>query len=208
MVHYMAFHLPKRIMENPNHRKRRKIMLQFLKQYIKNPRNIGAIAPSSRLLAQNMMRPIDFRSAKCIVEFGPGTGVFTEKLLCQKKDETVLILIEQNKEFCRMLRKRFGNRPNFYIIRGSAENAVAIVKKHGFSHADYIVSGLPFTSLPREVSLKIFKAAKRLIAGDGTFITFQYTMLKRKFFEEHFKFKDCIHVLRNLPPAYVFVMGL
>lgn len=182
-------------------------MLQFFKQYLKNPRNIGAIAPSSALLAKNMMLPINFQAASCIVEFGPGTGIFTDELLRLKKKDTLLVLIEQNKEFCRLLQKKYGSRTDLAIVHGSAENAVRIVKRHGFSHADYIVSGLPFTSLPGELSLKIFQAAKELIGDSGVFITFQYTLLKKKFFEEHFTFKNCIHVLRNLPPAYVFVLA-
>ncbi len=182
-------------------------MLQFLKQYIKDPRKIGAVAPSSRRLADSMMQPVDFQSASCIVEFGPGTGVFTDELLRRRKKDTLLVLIEQNMTFCRMLRKKYRGQKNMKIVHGSAENTVSILKKCGCAHADYIVSGLPFTSLPAEVSLRIFGAVKRVIGQEGTFITFQYTMVKRKFFEEHFAFKDCIHVMRNLPPAYVFVMG-
>lgn len=60
-------------------------MFQFIKQYIKNPKFVGAIAPSSKKLAAAMMQPIDFEKAKCIVEFGPGTGVFTEEIMRRKK---------------------------------------------------------------------------------------------------------------------------
>ncbi len=49
----------------------------FLLEYIKNPSKVGAIAPSSRYLADGMIQSIDFNSAECIVEYGPGTGVFT-----------------------------------------------------------------------------------------------------------------------------------
>lgn len=181
-------------------------MLQFLKQYIKDPRHIGAVAPSSKRLARSMMQPIDFQSASCIVEFGPGTGVFTDELLRRRKKGTVLILIEQNKDFCRMLKKRYQGQKNLAIVHGSAEQAVSILHKYGYTHADYIVSGLPFTSLPKEVSVRIFRAAKQVIGSEGKFITFQYTLVKKKFFETYFAFRDCIHVMSNLPPAYVFVL--
>ena len=92
------------------------------------------------------------------------------------------------------------------LINGSAEDADHILGKYGIYHADYIISGLPFASLPEKVSDKIIKAVKNIIGSDGIFITFQYTMLKRKFFLQHFKLKDCIYVFKNLPPANVFVM--
>lgn len=181
-------------------------MLKFLKQYVKNPKTIGAIAPSSNKLAKMMMMPIDFENAKCIVEFGPGTGVFTEEILRRRKNKTVLILIEQNKEFYQMLKRKLKGVPNLIIIHGSAEDADSFIQKYHFSNADYIVSGLPFTSLPKEISLNVFQAAKTILGNDGVFITFQYTLLKQKFFAEHFRFKDMLHVLFNLPPAYVFVL--
>ena len=53
----------------------------FLSQYITNPRSIGAVLPSSKFLADKMVESIDFKKAKYIVEYGPGTGVFTNKLL-------------------------------------------------------------------------------------------------------------------------------
>lgn len=85
-------------------------MFQFLKQYIKNPGKIGAVAPSSRVLARAMVKPVEFSTASCIVEFGPGTGVFTEKLINMRKKDTVLFLIEQNKEFYKLLNNK---RPAF-----------------------------------------------------------------------------------------------
>ena len=181
-------------------------MFQFIKQYIKNPKIIGAIAPSSHTLANAMMEPIDFETAECIVEFGPGTGVFTEELLRRRKNKTTIILIEQNKDFCRMLKQKFKGSPNLFIVHASAEHADSILQKYNLNNADYIISGLPFTSLPKEISLNVFRAAKKIIGKNGTFITFQYTLLKQNFFGEHFRFKNKLHILFNLPPAYVFVL--
>ena len=105
-----------------------------------------------------------------------------------------------------MLKRRYRKEENMVIVHGSAEKADVILKKNGIDHADYIVSGLPFTSLPKEISLNIFDATKKVLGEKGVFITFQYTLVKKKFFEEHFEFADCIHVMKNLPPAYVFVL--
>lgn len=181
-------------------------MLSFFRQYIKNPRMVGAVAPSSKKLAKAMVSPVSFSHASCIVEFGPGTGVFTDELIHKRKKGTILVLVEQNREFYKLLKKKYYNQKNMVLINGSAEDADHILGKYGIYHADYIISGLPFASLPEKVSDKIIKAVKNIIGSDGIFITFQYTMLKRKFFLQHFKLKDCIYVFKNLPPANVFVM--
>ena len=66
----------------------------FLLQYITHPRTVGAILPSSKRLARKMVESIDFENAKCIVELGPGTGVFTENILKKRNKDTIIILIE------------------------------------------------------------------------------------------------------------------
>ncbi|MDE5556845.1 MAG: hypothetical protein K2J32_04010 [Ruminococcus sp.] len=96
--------------------------MNFLVEYLKHPRKIGAVASSGNGLARKMMKPINFKSANVIVEYGSGTGAFTRELVIHRKPETVLILIEQNELFCRELEKTFCNQPNIYIINDSAEN--------------------------------------------------------------------------------------
>ncbi len=62
-------------------------MFDFLKQFLLNPRKIGAIAPSGKALAKKMIQPIHFEKAKCIVEYGPGTGSFTDGLVTNKRNK-------------------------------------------------------------------------------------------------------------------------
>lgn len=182
-------------------------MFEFIRQYLRQPRFVGAVAPSGRRLAEKMMRSIDFQRAKVLVEYGPGTGVFTRELLRRKRPDAALILIERNPAFCRMLERRFGGQKgaNLTIIQGSAEDAEAILNRCGFETADYVVSGLPFSSLPPEVADHIFRATKSILK-EGSFITFQYTRMKQRLLEEQFEFQTVLREWRNLPPAYVFVM--
>lgn len=180
--------------------------MNFLIEFIKHPRKIGAVAPSGKALAEKMMQPIDFDSAEVIVEYGSGTGAFTAELIKRRRKDTALILVEQNEIFCRELLRKFAGEPNFHIVHGKAERVEKYLKKYGFSEADYIVSGLPFTSLPTEISDRILKAAGAAIGESGSFITFQYSLVKKKFFEKYFDISNCLREIKNLPPAYVFVM--
>ena len=175
----------------------------FLLEYIKNPRKVGAIAPSSKHLACKMVESIDFEHAKCIVEYGPGTGVFTEKLLARAEEDTKIILFEINKEFYEILVNLYGHKKNVIILNESAENIKEVIKKYNIKRVDYIVSGLPFISLPKEVSEKILKNTADVLKDHGKFITFQYSMVKKKLFKKFFPSVSTKRTLANIPPAYV-----
>ncbi len=182
------------------------IVMSFIFEYDKHPRRIGAVAPSGKRLPRKMMAPIDFSSADVIVEYGPGTGSFTRELIANRKPGTALILVEQNEHFCRELETRYGGLGNVYIIHGDAGDIGRYLWELGYDKADYIVSGLPFTSLPRNVSDNILTATKTALSERGKFITFQYSLLKRRFFERYFSITDYQKEVWNLPPAYVLVM--
>ncbi|GAB1793170.1 rRNA adenine N-6-methyltransferase family protein [Priestia megaterium] len=179
----------------------------FLNEYIKHPRTVGALMSSSRQLAKHMIAPINFEQAKCIIEYGPGTGVFTEQLIQNKHSETVLLIIENNKQFVHTLKSKYGAIKNIHIIHGSAEYADKYVQQYKITKVDYIVSGLPFTSLPLATSEKILQVTREVLGSDGKFISFQYTRLKQRFFQSFFVNIEVEKVLWNIPPAFVFTCG-
>jgi phospholipid N-methyltransferase len=177
--------------------------LSFILQYIRKPRATGAILPSSNYLADKMVEDVDFKHAKCIVEYGPGTGIFTEKLLENRNQSTIVMLFEYNYEFYNLLKDKFKDEKNLYIINDSAENVGKYLVKHGIDNVDYIISGLPFASLPKEVSENILEQTKNILKKDGKFVTFQYSLLKVKFIKKYFRYIDLKREFRNIPPAYV-----
>lgn len=180
------------------------IPMRFLSQYVKHPRSVGAVLPSSQLLAQQMVASIKFESAECIVEYGPGTGVFTEQLIQKKRQDTKLLVFETNEKFYRLLNRKYKGARNVYIINDSAEQVNYYLKKYGIRKVDHIISGLPFASLPKTVSAKILQETQNVLAADGEFITFQYTKFKQKYFETFFSDIQINKVLLNMPPAFVF----
>ncbi|PJH92525.1 class I SAM-dependent methyltransferase [Bacillus sp. SN1] len=178
--------------------------LLFLFQYIVHPRAVGAILPSSRFLGDKMMEGIEFKTAKYIVEYGPGTGAFTKKLLEKRNPKTIILLVEQNKAFYLLLKEKFKDERNVFIVNGSAETSSQYVKDYGMPYIDYVISGLPFASLPKSVSANILLDTAKMLKKNGEFITFQYTTFKKTFFEQFFTKTDVKKELRNVPPAYVF----
>lgn len=70
-----------------------------------------------KIPCKKMMEPVKFQNASCIVEYGPGTGVFTKELVRRKNNKTKLIVIEQNRLFCDTLKKKFKNLLEFILWR-------------------------------------------------------------------------------------------
>lgn len=179
-------------------------IFRFISQFFKKPRVTGAILPSSKRLAKKMMKGIDFHHAKYIVEYGPGTGVFTDEIIERRDKDTIVMLIENNDDFYKIISERYKHEKNLIIVNGSAENVDMYLEEHHISHIDFVVSGLPFASLPKEVSNTILTKTKKHLKDDGKFITFQYTQFKREFINQYFSSIEVEKELRNVPPAYVF----
>lgn len=178
-------------------------MISFLAEYIRHPRATGAIAPSSRYLAQKMAEQINYKKSTTIVELGPGTGVFTKEILKRKAPGTMLILIEINETFVRQLKSRFKDIPNLHIIHGSAEHMQDYLTELQLQQVDAVLSGLPFTSMPTPISQSILSRISETLNKNGSFITFQYSLVKKAFIEQYFPSIKLKRVWGNLPPAYV-----
>jgi len=179
--------------------------VKFIAQYVIAPRTVGAILPSSGRLAEKIADKIHFESASCIVEYGPGTGAFTAEILARRKPGTQLVLIELNKKFHSMLVERFGNEPDVHIVHGSADQIDRILQELAIARVDHIISGLPFTSLQRDLTKAILTLTAELLGAQGTFVLFQYSRRRRSLLSETFRHLAVDRVLANIPPAYVFV---
>jgi phospholipid N-methyltransferase len=177
----------------------------FLKGFLRAPRTVGSIAPSSRWLVRAMLDAARVEDADVIVEFGPGTGVFTEQITRRMRPEARLLVFEVNEQFVAELRTRISD-PRVTVIADSAAEVGAYLQRMGLQHADCIISGLPFTSLPRPVTHAILQATQAALGTGGVFVTYQYTPVLRTLLRSYFPATQIARfVLRNIPPALVFV---
>ncbi|UYZ63701.1 class I SAM-dependent methyltransferase [Hymenobacter weizhouensis] len=180
--------------------------MAFIEEFLRNPATVGSLIPSSRELTDAVMALIDFGRAECIVEYGPGTGVFTDVLMQRRRPETVLVLVEVNRRFSQLLKERYAAHANVHVIHGSADKTGDYLRARGLPRPSYVVCGLPFTSLPRRLGWRILEHTRELLApAAGQLILFQYTLRNKRLFERFFRLLDHVHVLLNLPPAYVLV---
>ncbi|ALW83828.1 hypothetical protein AUC43_01145 [Hymenobacter sedentarius] len=177
----------------------------FVEQFFRNPATVGSLVPSSRELSDKVMEPIDFTTARCIVEYGPGTGVFTDVIIQRRKAETVVVLVELNRRFAKLLRERYAGQPNVHVIHGSADKTGQYLRELGAPAAEYVVCGLPFSSLPRRQGWRILEHTRDLLRPAGKLILFQYSLQNKRLFAKFFRLLDHAYVLLNLPPAHVLV---
>ena len=180
---------------------------EFLKAFIKNPLNVGAIAPSSHKLAERMIEGINPDRNSIVMELGVGTGSFTKLLKEIVTDKKSYIGIEQDKNLVKFLRRNF---PKMWFIQGSACKALTLHKLSKFGKVDYILSGLPFVSMPKEVSKKIFTQIEKFMDQGCMFRTFQYVhgyylppaINLRAFMSDRYGVcKRSPLILKNIPPA-------
>jgi phosphatidylethanolamine/phosphatidyl-N-methylethanolamine N-methyltransferase len=177
----------------------------FLKGFLREPRTVGSIAPSSPWLVRAMLDEAQTADAQIIVEFGPGTGVFTDEIIRRMRPDARLLVFEVNQQFYDDLQARI-NDPRVAVISDSAAEINQHLQRMGLPQADCIVSGLPFTSLPRTVTHTILDATRTALRPGGVFVTYQYTPVLRNLLRSYFPATRITrYVLLNIPPALVFV---
>jgi len=164
---------------------------------------VGSVIPTSRTAVRALLDPIDWRRVQCAVEYGPGTGVFTREILRRLGPDGRLIAIDTNASFIELLRAEIADE-RLICVEGSAADVEAIVQRHGFSAADHVVSGLPFSTLPNGIADAIMDATARVLKPGGAFLIYQYSQFVLSFLSHRFERVDKGMVLRCIPPARIF----
>ena len=72
------------------------------------------------------------------------------------------------------------------------------------AHADYVLSGLPFSTLPPGVGDAIAEATAKVIRPGGAFLVYQFSPKVRDFIEPHFEPIKRGFEWINVPPATLF----
>ena len=182
--------------------------IEFMYQFLNKPKTVGAIAPSSKYLSKKIISFIDFnKEGLVLLEYGPGTGPFTSEMVKSLKPTDQLIIIELNSKFTFDLKEKFKKYRNVKIYEDCVANTKKILDKEGAKEVDYIISGIPFSSLPKDVTQDILINTKSIMSNTTLFLTFQYSKFKKSTFEKYFKIIDIKFVLQNIPSAYVFCMN-
>ena len=181
----------------------------FITRFASTPTSVGAVFPSSRDLAEAMLHGITLEPGDVVVEYGPGTGAFTELIIERLPEGAEYLGIERDPHVHGHLQRRFPDR-HFHL--GSAEEVQELLKGRGLKKPRLIISGLPFASMPHAVQEMILEATREALHEEGIFRTFTYPICwymtgSQRFrkvaldhFDDHHKSRT---VHRNIPPAKV-----
>jgi phospholipid N-methyltransferase len=178
-------------------------MWHFLRGFLKHPVMVGSVIPSSRVLIDKMLAPVNWRETKLFVEYGPGVGTFTQHILQRLAPDATLVTIDTNPDFTEYLDRKFTDN-RLRAITGSAADVREIIADCGFDPADYILSGLPFSTLPSGVGPAIAAETAAALRPGGAFLVYQFSPKVRDFIAPHFERIDRGFEWINIPPATLF----
>jgi len=175
----------------------------FFKGFLKHPVMVGSIIPSSDVLIAKMLSKVDWANTKVFVEYGPGVGTFCRPILKKLPHDAKLIAIDTNPDFIDYLRGEIPD-PRFEPVLGSAADVRRIIAEHGADHADYILSGLPFSTLPAGVGPTIAAETQAALRPGGAFLVYQFSPKVKDFLDPHFARIDHGFEMWNIPPAQLY----
>ena len=176
--------------------------LAFFQGFLKHPKTVGSIIPSSRFLERRVIRAADVARARLVVELGPGTGGTTRALLRAMAPDATLLSVEINPDFVGILR-RLGD-PRLVVHRGSAADLPAILEEHGLPAPDVVVSGIPFSTMPESLGLAVLRGAWAALPPGGAFVAYQVRDRVETLGRRVMGRADVQLELRNVPPMRVY----
>lgn len=180
---------------------------RFIKQWIENPRLIGAVQPSGPALAKAMASFVDLSREGPIVELGPGTGPVTKALLARGVPPERLVLVEYETRFCHMLAERY---PGVKIVQGDAYGLKKTLQGKIDGQVAAVVSSLPLLVRPERDRVELLHQAFELMGDGGLFIQFTYGLtispmpIHAHGLSGAYVGKGSAPIILNIPPARVW----
>lgn len=175
----------------------------FFLGFLREPRQVGSVIPSSRFLEQRIVEASNLSAARRVVELGPGTGGTTRTFLRHLAQDAHLLSIELSPYFHDLLGEIAD--PRFTNHLGSAEDLAEILALHDMGQPDVIISGIPFSKMPEAVATLVAQAVNDNLAEDGRFIAYQFrrdvAWITGPIMGAP---ASCSLELRNIPPMWVY----
>jgi phospholipid N-methyltransferase len=165
---------------------------------------LGSMIPSSRFLVGRLLRRVDWQSAQVIVEYGPGVGTFTTKILRRMRPDATLIVFETNGDFVDFLRRSLRDK-RLHVIHGSAADINTVLAQLGLTHANYIISGIPYSTMPPQVRDSILYESHAALSAQGRFLVYQFSRAALPYLRSTFSEVELDFEPLNILPATLFL---
>jgi phosphatidylethanolamine/phosphatidyl-N-methylethanolamine N-methyltransferase len=190
--------------------------IRFFKGWVKSPKNVGSIIPTSDVMAKRMASLVNVHSGLPVLELGPGTGVITRAILQRGIAPDKVTCIEFSPEFAKKLRHDF---TGVNIIEGNAFDLDATlgaidlgakdsgnIEPNTTGHLifDCVVSALPLLSFPRTQRVKLIKDLLERIPDGRPVVQFSYGPLSPVPPIAGVTVRHLEFIFRNVPPAQIW----
>ncbi|MBI5882544.1 MAG: hypothetical protein HZB91_05510 [Elusimicrobia bacterium] len=163
---------------------------------------VASVQPSSKFLVRRVIKAMDLRTARVVVEYGAADGVITRHILDAMSPEAKLVAIERNAELCgRLERLRDGRLVPVY---GDVRRLDGILRGLGLTQADVIVSGVPFSLFRPRARHELLSRTTELLRPGGRFVAYQMTTHLIPLLSDYFSRVETEFEVRNIPPLFVF----
>jgi phospholipid N-methyltransferase len=180
--------------------------LSYVKNFISD-KYIASITPTSDFGVRKVCSKIDFSRCNLVVEYGPGTGVFTKYLLQKMGPDSLLVMIERNANFAKELRRKFRD-PRAVVVNGCASDILDTLAEIGKTAADYVISGIPFSFLTKNQKDRILRNSFDALQRGGKFLAYQTFYQSnnhlKSYLEQIFPFVLVEYEMLNLPPLRIY----
>ncbi len=174
----------------------------FFRQWLRSPKSMGSVTPSSKVLARALTEAVVWRPGQTVVELGAGTGPITQGLIDGGLPPDAIMTIELDRSLVDYLRARF---PKVRVVHGDATRMDELVQEQGVEDVSTIISGLPMVNMPFEFQRAIIEPAFKILKGDGFMLQYSYAPFAPIRARRLGVRAELIrYVLRNLPPASVW----
>ena len=145
--------------------------IKLLREFAKNPSELGSIFPSSNRLAKTITSDIGLETAVAVAEIGPGTAVFTSHILKKIPPRTKYFAVEINPSMYELFLGKF---PGVTIYNADAAQMKKILAHEKIENVDVVISGLPWSLFTLKLQCRIMKAISEALPEGGHFATYAY----------------------------------
>lgn len=175
--------------------------LLFLQGFLKNPKRVGSVLPSSKFLACKIVQSVPWDEVRTIAELGPGTGAITRLMRAQLPKSATVFLFERDPKMRSNLKNTY---PEFMFHSNASYLSKRINQEH-VHQLDSIICGLPFFNFSREMRQNILSQIHTALRPGGKLVLYQYSLHMRKHLAELFEMEKIQFVPFNFPPVFVYV---
>ncbi len=175
----------------------------FSRNFIKHPRMLGSLIPSSRFLVKRLLDQVNWDKAATIVEYGPGVGTFTGEILRRLRPDGTVVAIDTNKDFARYLARTLRD-DRLHVVEGSAADTRDTLEERGLGRADYVISGIPYSTMDPTLRDDILQTTHDVLQPDGSFLVYQFTRAVLPHLRQVFTHVRQEFEPRNIMPARLF----